>query len=86
MSKAALVWTEVDSSNVHKVAYHDKTQTLCVEFIHGGLYVYKHVDHEVYVDFVHAESVGKYLNTTIKPYHEYEKFSNEAALLTEIDH
>ena len=88
MAKVAekLVWTEVDSSNINKVAYHDPSHTLCVEFANGGLYVYKHVDQEIYVDFVHADSVGKYLNSAIKPYFEYEKFSSEAEILNSINH
>lgn len=84
MAAEELVWTNVDSSNVNRIAYEENSQTLCVEFNNGGLYVYRHVDMEVYVDFVHADSVGKYLNSAIKPYYEYEKFADEASLLNEL--
>lgn len=72
-----LVWTEVDSTNVDAVAYHEPTETLAVKFRGGVLYTYKDVDMEVYVDLVHAESVGKYLNTYIKGTNPYLKWSSE---------
>jgi hypothetical protein len=71
---ANLVWTAVDSSNVKSVAYHDASKSLCVEFHNGGVYAYHGVDHEVYVDTVHAQSVGKYLNTVVKVMYHYTRY------------
>lgn len=76
-----LVWTEVDSSNIAKIAYHDASKTLCVRFHNGGLYSYHDVDMDIYVGFVHAESVGKFLNTVVKPVYGYNKHNDEADLL-----
>lgn len=65
-------WTEVESSNVHSVRYETDTKDLYVRFIHGGTYKYSKVDDVVYTDLIHSDSVGKYLNTNIKPFHSYE--------------
>jgi hypothetical protein len=79
-----LAWTEVDSSNVKSIAYHDQTETLCVLFNNGGLYSYSQVDQEVYVSLVHAESVGRYLNNAIKGVFPYQRWSSELELLESI--
>lgn len=84
MAEAALVWTEVDSSNIASVAYHEDTKTMCVKFAHGGLYTYQGVDNEIYVSLVHAESVGKYLNDVIKPNYAYTKFNSENELIANL--
>lgn len=80
-----LDWTEVDSSNVQSVAYADKAHVLCVRFHNGGLYSYDNVDHDVYVDLVHAESVGKYLNQAVKGIYPFARWYNEQELLSEIN-
>jgi hypothetical protein len=84
MAQQALVWTETDSSNVSAVAYDTPTKTLCVKFGSGGIYTYKGVANEIYVDLVHAESVGKYLNSVVKPNYPYERFESEADLLHDL--
>lgn len=73
-------WETVDSSNVRRVAYDEKSQTVCVEFHNGGLYTYAGVDYDVYMGLVGSESVGKYLNNVIKMY-PYVKFNSEDELL-----
>lgn len=85
MAQPALVWTEVESSNVKRVAFHDNSKNLCVEFNNGELYAYHGVDNDTYVSLVHAESVGKYLNSVVKALYPYTKFSDEIELLSSIE-
>lgn len=82
---AQLNWTEVDSSNVRRVGYHEETATLCVEFHNGGLYTYECVDNETFVSMVHAESVGRYLNNVVKVLHPYTKFNTHEDLLSSFE-
>ena len=79
-----LDWTVVGSSNVKAVAYHEGSKTLAVQFNNGGQYSYESVDMDVYVDLVHAESVGRYLNNHVKGGYTYLKWFNEQELLTYI--
>lgn len=69
-----LKWEDVDSSNVKQTYFDDKTQTICVKFINGGLYSYIGGNQEMYMSLTHAQSVGKYLNNVIKalPYTRWE--------------
>jgi len=82
---AQLNWTDVDSSNVRRVGYHEDTRTLCVEFSNGGLYTYSDVDNEIFVSMVHAESVGRYLNQMVKVMHPYTKFNTHEELLSSFE-
>lgn len=75
-----LDWKTVDSSNVQRIAYDEGTCTLAVTFHNGGLYSYDHVDMEVFTDMQHAESVGKFLNAKVKPFHTYEKWKDQSSL------
>jgi len=84
MKTAKLKWTDVESSNVQSVAYHETSKTLCVRFHNGGLYTYDHVGQQVYVELVHADSVGKYLNHAVKGIFPYTKWSNEKDLLADL--
>lgn len=77
MAEVALIWTDVDSSNVKRVALHEVSKTLCVQFHNGGLYGYHDVGNDTYVELVHAESVGKYLNSVVKALHPFTKFNDE---------
>lgn len=79
-----LIWTETDSTNVKRVAYHDNTQSLCVEFHNGGLYSYADVTEDIYVALVHAPSVGQYLNMVVKGMHPYEHYSSMLDLETNL--
>ena len=78
---AKLNWTEVDSSNVDAIAHDPASKTLAVRFKGGGLYTYDGVNHDEYANFVHAESIGKYLNNVIKVLYPYKKWSNEADVI-----
>lgn len=76
-----LDWTDVGSSNVKSVAYHEPTENLIVRFHNGGLYSYKGADHEHFVALVHAPSVGRYMANVIKVLLPYTKWSDEAELI-----
>lgn len=84
MPEVALIWTDVDSSNVKRVAFHEDSKTLCVQFHGGGLYGYHDVGNDTYVELVHAESVGKYLNSVIKVMYPYTKYGDEIELLSSL--
>ena len=79
-----LQWTDVDSSNVSRVSFHEDTKTICVQFANGGLYAYSGADNAMFVSLVHAESVGKYLNSVVKAECPYAKFNDEAELLSSL--
>lgn len=81
---AHLMWEHTDSSNVNRVAYHDDSSTLCVEFAGGALYTYEGVTLDHYHGLVGAESVGRYLNSVIKSTYHYTRFYSEDELLAAI--
>lgn len=67
-----LDWQKVESSQIDSVA-HDE-QGLFVKFISGGsIYGYPDVPKETFDQMVQAESVGKFLNSQIKPNYGYER-------------
>jgi hypothetical protein len=92
-----LDWTDVESSNVRAVAFDDKTATICVQFLNGGLYSYTYhgvppgmdpIDpYTVYVTLAHAASVGQFLDRVIKkgPF-DHHKWSSEDELLNSLSH
>lgn len=84
MAQPALVWTNVESSNVKRIAFHDGSKNLCVEFNNGGLYAYHGVDSNTYVSLVHAESVGKYLNSVVKALYPYTKYNDEHEFISSL--
>ncbi len=75
-----------DSSNVIKTSYNYSTKQLYVTFKRGGsVYYYNNVEHTTYEGLKIAESVGTYINKSIKPQHtfvEVGKASQE--ILTEM--
>lgn len=56
----------VDSSNLASVGYHSQTQTLEIEFIHGGIYQYYNVPKSIYESLMNASSHGQYFDRNIK--------------------
>jgi KTSC domain-containing protein len=57
----------VDSSSVRSLGYDGESHTLEVEFRNGGVYDYLDVPEAEVRRLRRAESLGKYLNTRIKP-------------------
>lgn len=74
-------WEEVDSSNVNRVAWHDGSQTLAVEFNGGSLYTYSGVDHDTYQNLIGSASVGQYMNRVIKALHPYQRVYDMSELV-----
>ena len=59
--------TPVTSSNVKSVGHDKDSNTLEVEFSSGDLYQYDGVGQEDYAELMEAQSIGKHINTKIKP-------------------
>lgn len=57
----------VKSSNVKSVGYDPASQMLEVEFTTGSVYQYPKVSGKEYETLIGADSVGRTLNTLIKP-------------------
>lgn len=55
-----------DSSLITKVLYDTETRTLDAVFKNGARYRYRRVPHKVFADFVLANSLGRFFNTSIK--------------------
>ena len=66
-----LVFQAVESSNVDRVAYDGKD--LYVAFINKSLYRYLDVPVTYYEGLIGAESVGRFLNQSIKGVFQFEK-------------
>jgi hypothetical protein len=65
--------TPVTSSSVASIGYASKTKTLEVEFKSGSVYRYFSVPEGVYRGLMSADSVGRYLNQTIKSGYRYSQ-------------
>ena len=66
----------VESSNISHVGWwadenDDDPSEMFVVFKNGGIYGYLKVDEDKYLGFLNSESKGKYLNSQIKPNHEF---------------
>ena len=71
---------KVESSNIDKVGYDEKTRGLHVKFKgNAATYVYADVPVEKFKELKAAKSVGKYLNTAIKGVHVFDKIPAEDA-------
>lgn len=57
----------VNSSNIQSVGYDPNRKVLEVEFKNGGVYQYDGVPQDMADAFVGAESLGRFLQTRIKP-------------------
>lgn len=58
------------SSNVASAGYDPDTRELHVTFHSGATYVYEGVPESTYHDLLSTDSVGGFLNRTIKPRHK----------------
>jgi hypothetical protein len=56
----------VNSSNLASVGYDAQTQTLEIEFNHGGVYQYYNVPKSIYDGLMNASSHGQYFDRNIK--------------------
>ena len=63
----------VTSSNLASVGYDPATQTLEIEFHHGGVYQYFDVPSSIYDGLVVASSKGQYFAANIKGVYRYAR-------------
>jgi hypothetical protein len=56
----------VSSSNLASVGYDETSQTLEIEFLHGGVYQYFDVPSSVHEELMDASSHGTYFDRHIK--------------------
>jgi len=61
----------VYSSNIVSIGYDSGTMTLEVEFKNDSIYQYYDVPEALYLELLHADSVGKFLNAEIKNSYRY---------------
>ncbi|OMQ15480.1 hypothetical protein A7K94_0209145 [Modestobacter sp. VKM Ac-2676] len=57
----------VQSSSVRSVGYDLDSQVLQLEFVDGGVYDYLDVPPEEALAMLESASIGRYVNTSIKP-------------------
>jgi hypothetical protein len=62
-----------ESSNITKFTYDTTDSVLYVTFKNGATYRYLDVSIGEFVIFMKSESVGKALNSQIKPFKKYEQ-------------
>lgn len=65
----------VSSSNLKAVGYERIDNTLFIQFVNGGLYIYYHVPVSVYDGLMRATSHGQYFARFIKKSYSYRKLS-----------
>jgi hypothetical protein len=65
--------TQVESKDIKSIGYDDKTLSLEVEFNSGSIYVYFKVPKNIYIEFMEADSHGKFFHRNIKNKFEYKK-------------
>jgi hypothetical protein len=56
----------VESSCLSTVAYEPTTETLEIEFRHGGVYRYEDVPKKVFRGLLRSKSAGRYYNRRVK--------------------
>lgn len=61
-----MVRQNVSSSNLSSVGYDLNSNTLEVEFNHGGIYQYSNVPVNVYEELMNASSHGQYFDRNVK--------------------
>lgn len=59
--------TPVVSTSIEAIGYDSAACELYVKFLNGSLYAIKNISKEVYIDFLIADSKGRYYNSVIKP-------------------
>ncbi|GAA1562736.1 KTSC domain-containing protein [Kribbella lupini] len=61
----------VNSSSVQSFGWEDGT--LEVEFVSGDVYQYFEVSEFTYAALARSDSVGRFINTRIKPHHDFKE-------------
>lgn len=63
----------VQSSSIKTIGYDLPTGTLELEYVSGDVYRYYDVPQPVYAGLLAAPSIGKFVNTQIKPCYEFKE-------------
>jgi hypothetical protein len=63
----------VSSSSIAEIGYDEPTQTLEIQFRHGGVYQYFDVPTRVYEELIAAPSQGRYVAEQIKGTYRYAR-------------
>ncbi len=63
----------VISTNIASVGYDADSQSLEIEFNHGGIYSYAGVPESVYEGMMSTDSKGKYFHANINKVYPYSK-------------
>lgn len=63
----------VNSSNLASVGYDEPSQTLEVEFNHGGVYQYYDLPEQIYAALMSADSIGSYFSHNIRNVYPTQK-------------
>jgi hypothetical protein len=66
--------TDVKSSQVKRVAWQN--DVMVVTFTNGSVYVYEDVPYKTYKELVEAESVGHYMNESVKYNYQYKRLTD----------
>lgn len=67
---------KIDSSIIEKLVYDYDTKEMVITFSGNNEYKYKDVGENTFIDFLNAESKGRYINQ-IKGDFEFEKLEKE---------
>jgi len=79
-----MIFQKVESSNLAALGYDASTKTLGVLFKAAGtLYFYSGVPSKIWDAFLKSESLGKFLNVTVKP--SYDCFAVENLITLDTD-
>jgi hypothetical protein len=65
--------TSVQSSNIASIGYDEKSETLEIQFLNGGVYQYFDIPKNVYDGIMRADSHGQYLAQFIKGKYRFSK-------------
>ena len=68
----------ISSTAVEAVGYEPRRQRLIVTFQGGARYAYSGVDEATYAALLEAESVGRFVNTEIKPHYPAARLSGRS--------
>lgn len=67
---------EVESTAISRIGYDPEEKVLLIQFKESGVYYcYYEVPKSVYLDFIAAESIGRYFNQEIKGQYDYDRLT-----------
>ncbi|GAB3746445.1 KTSC domain-containing protein [Microlunatus parietis] len=66
----------VESSSIRAVGYDSEHARLVIDFAGGGRYVYYGVPPSAYRELLAAESIGRHVNSVIKPRYPSESLNS----------